>query len=118
MQKHEPQRFSRCTGNIDGLGELQDESDSSPQNVFLQNAKLRKYRVPQEIRGKWHDLLSSGVNEVTEDNKSMFKKLVRQGIPDEYRCEVWQILAGSKIEGNKKDRYKAYLQQSISNGAC
>lgn len=89
LREHEPERFSRNVGRIDGFGELQDANSNSPSNIFTQELPFKKYRVPQEIREQWHDLLSSGINEITAGNRQTFKKLVRQGVPDEYRCEVW-----------------------------
>ena len=69
----------------------------------------------EEVLGNWSDILSKWRKNYAERPRGL-QSLVRQGIPEALRGEVWQLLAGIHEDENQMiDTYRVLLTKESSS---
>lgn len=87
-------------------GEDDDDGDPIPSGTGL----VSKDCSASELIG-WSEILPRWHNKLNQRPKGL-NVLVRNGVPEPLRGEVWQLLAGAQQSSELMDKYRIYLMQS------
>lgn len=87
-------------------GEDDDDGDPIPSGTGL----VSKDCSASELIG-WSEILPRWHSKLNQRPKGL-NVLVRNGVPEPLRGEVWQLLAGAQQSSELMDKYRIYLMQS------
>lgn len=98
-----------------------NEHDSAKNSQGEVVDRLRQHSVDatksdeNDWRLRWDEFIKD-FDKIELDKSKEFKRLLRSGVPQEYRCKVWKALVGIKIGADRQNHGADYYQSLVEPG--
>lgn len=97
---------------LDNFGFIKSKKEN--KRYITKEEKEEKIRKINEIEYKWYNIVEN-FNQIKRNDSNKLKELIREGIPDSLRANVWEILAGiDKLRKGKENLYKEILNSLLT----